>query len=68
MAIQEFRPPPDAPPPDPYAAWRLPGYRLYAGSWFLMTMARQIEFLAVGVYLYGSYDPKHGLAWDGKGW
>jgi MFS family permease len=51
--------------PDPYGAWRIGNYRLYAASWFLMTMARQIEFLAVGVYLYGSTRDLLALGWQG---
>ncbi len=52
-------------PPDPYAAWRIANYRLYAGSWFLMVMARQIEFLAVGIYLYGDKKDLLALGWQG---
>ncbi len=36
--------------PDPYALWRNPDYRCYAGSWFLVTFSRQIEFLAITVH------------------
>jgi MFS family permease len=65
MAVSEPSKTPDAPRPDPYAAWRLANYRLYAGSWFLMTMARQIEFLAVGIYLYGPQKDVLALGWQG---
>src|SRR5208283_3729350 len=40
-------------------------FRLYAVSWFAMTMARQIEFLAVGIYLYGSSKDVLALGWQG---
>jgi MFS family permease len=65
MAVSEPSPKPVAPRPDPYAAWRMANYRLYAGSWFLMTMARQIEFLAVGIYLYGPEKDVLALGWQG---
>jgi MFS family permease len=46
--------------PDPYALWKNPNYRLYAGSWFLITFSRRIEFVAVSFYLVKLYgDPKH---------
>ena len=32
--------------PDPYALWKNPNYRNYAGSWFLITFSRRIEFVA----------------------
>jgi len=59
--------PPGASRPDPYAAWRIANYRFYAGSWFLMTIARQIEFLAIGIYLYlyGSKKDLMALGWQG---
>jgi MFS family permease len=65
MAATEPPPTPAAPRPDPYAAWRIPNYRLYAGSWLLMTMARQIEFLAIGIYLYGPTKDLLALGWQG---
>ncbi len=65
MASSEPTAPPDAPRADPYAAWRIASYRLYAGSWFLMTIARQIEFLAINVYLYGSTRDLLALGWQG---
>ena len=42
--------PPDR--PDPYAAWRIGSYRLYAVSWFLMTFAKQIETVALSICVY----------------
>ncbi len=57
--------PPDRSPHDPYAAWRIGSFRLYAASWVAMTMARQIEFLAVGIYLYGPDKDVLALGWQG---
>ena len=65
MALSEPTLLPDAPRPAPYAAWRIPNYRRYALSWFAMTMARQIEFLAVGIYLYGPNKDVLALGWQG---
>lgn len=44
----------DAPPAksSAYAPWRLPDFRRYAVSWFLMIFAKQVEMVAVNVYLY----------------
>jgi len=45
--------------PDPYALWKSANYRYYAGSWFLITFSRRIEFVAVSFYLVKLYgDPK----------
>jgi MFS family permease len=65
MAVPEPLPTSAAPQPDPYAAWRIASFRLYAVSWFAMTMARQIEFLAVGIYLYGPNKDVLALGWQG---
>ena len=65
MSVFEPSPPPDAPRPAPYAAWQTANFRLYAVSWFAMTMARQIEFLAVGIYLYGPHKDVLALGWQG---
>ena len=65
MAVSEPFPTPDTPRPDPYATWRIANFRLYAASWFAMTMARQIEFLAVGIYLYGPNKDVLALGWQG---
>jgi MFS family permease len=65
MAIHEPTSTLDAPRPDPYAAWRIANFRLYAASWLSMTMARQIEFLAVGIYLYGAKKDLLALGWQG---
>jgi MFS family permease len=65
MADSEPSPVPGTPPPDPYATWRNANFRLYAVNWFAMTMARQIEFLAVGIYLYGPKKDLLALGWQG---
>ena len=52
MADSEPSPIADTPRPDPYAAWRSADYRLYAASWFAMTLSRQIEAVAIAVYVY----------------
>ena len=65
MAASEPSLTPGSPPSDPYAAWRIANFRLYAVSWFAMTMARQIEFLAVGIYLYGPDKDVLALGWQG---
>jgi MFS family permease len=43
--------PPDRPRGDAYAAWRLMNYRRFAVSWFAMTISRQIESVAITVYI-----------------
>ncbi len=43
--------------PDPYALWRNPNYRHYAGSWFLITFSRRVEFAGISVYLAKTYSP-----------
>lgn len=43
--------------PDPYALWRNPNYRHYAGSWFLITFSRHVEFAGISVYLAKTYSP-----------
>jgi MFS family permease len=37
---------------DPYAPWRTRNFRLYAASWFVLMFGKQIETLAVQVYIY----------------
>lgn len=45
---------------DPYALWKDSNYRYYAGSWFLITFSRKVEFVAISFYLVKLYgDPKH---------
>jgi MFS family permease len=36
---------------DPYAPWRSRNFRFYAVSWFTMTFSKQVETLAVAIYL-----------------
>ena len=50
---------------DPYVVWRNPNYRLYAGSWFLMTFGRMIKTLTVRAHVYDlTHDPM-SLGWIG---
>jgi MFS family permease len=44
---------------DPYALWKNANYRQYAGSWFLITFSRQVEFFAISLYLAKAYSAKH---------
>jgi MFS family permease len=46
---------------DPYALWRNASYRNYAGSWFLITFSRRIEFTAIGYYLAKNYPTEAAL-------
>ena len=49
---------------DPYAVWRLPVYRLYASGWFLITFAKLVESVAVGVHVYAwTKDPCRWAGW-----
>jgi MFS family permease len=50
---------------DPYAAWRIDSYRFYAAAWFLMTFGKQIETVAVGVYIYVQTEDPLALGWLG---
>lgn len=50
---------------DPYAAWRSGNYRLYALGWFLLTFARQIETVAVGIHLWNQTHDPLSLGWVG---
>lgn len=50
---------------DPYAAWRVRNYQFYAVSWFLMTIGRQIETVAIGVYVYAQTKDMLSLGWLG---
>jgi MFS family permease len=51
--------------PDPYAAWRVPAFRLYAVSWFLMIFAKMIETVAVGIGIYEQTKDPMQLGWIG---
>jgi MFS family permease len=51
--------------PDPYAAWRIGSYRLYATAWFLMTFARQIETVALSICVYHEGRSALALGWLG---
>ncbi len=51
---------PEPPKRDPYAAWRIPGYRRYAVSWFLITFGKMVETVAMLVHVHqqaGRTDP-----------
>ena len=61
MVLSDPSPPPAAPRPDPYAAWRIANYRHFAASWFAMTISRQIETVAMGVYIYAQTNDKGAL-------
>jgi MFS family permease len=61
MAASQSPPTPDIPRLSAYAAWRMPNYRRYAASWFAMTIARQIETVAIGVYIYAQTHDKAAL-------
>ncbi|MGD0897397.1 MAG: MFS transporter [Thermoguttaceae bacterium] len=50
---------------DPYAAWRIRNYQLYAVSWFLMAAGKQIETVAVGLYIYHQTGDPLSLGWLG---
>lgn len=50
---------------DPYAAWRCPDYRFYSVGWFLLAFSKQVETLAVGVYLYDRTKDAMALGWIG---
>ena len=54
---------------DPYAVWRGHNFQLYSTSWFLMTFAKEVELVAMIVYVYGFFDsPSAGsLAVGGLG-
>jgi len=67
-SIDEPRPPASALSAarnDPYFVWRNGNYRLYAVGWFLMTFARQIETVALGMYLYTLTRDPLSLGWLG---
>lgn len=53
------------PRPDPYAAWRNPNYRYFAGGWFLLTFGKMIETVAVGVHIYDRTRDPLALGWIG---
>jgi len=51
--------------PDPYAAWRIRSFRLYAISWFLLVFAKQVETVAVGINVYYRTGDPLSLGWVG---
>jgi len=52
-------------PPDPYAAWRSRDYRRFAASWFLLMFSKQVETVAVLVYIYDRTADPLALGWVG---
>ncbi len=44
--------------PDPYAPWRIPDFRRYAFSWFLMMFSKHVEFAAVSFHFVKMYSPE----------
>lgn len=47
-------------PTDPYAVWRIGSFRLYAVSWFLIVFGKQIETIAVLLYIHRLLvEPQH---------
>jgi len=50
---------------DPYGAWRSPAYRLFSAGWLGITMAGQIETVAVGIHLYTETQAVMALGWMG---
>ncbi len=55
------------PTPDvaPYAAWRSRDYRLLATSWFLLVLSKEVERVAVLVYIYAATGTPLALGWVG---
>ncbi len=51
---------------DPYAAWRVRSYQFYAASWFAMTFAKQVETVALMIYIFHTAN-KDPLALGGLG-
>jgi len=50
---------------EPYAAWRSRDYRLLAASWFLLVFSREVERVAVLVYIYAATGTPLALGWVG---
>ena len=50
---------------DPYAALRLPGYRMYSLGWMISVIGRQVQDVAVGYELYHRTGSKLALGWIG---
>lgn len=50
---------------NPYAAWRIRDFRLYATSWFLLVFAKQVETVAVGINVYYRTGDPLSLGWIG---
>src|SRR5687767_14323463 len=50
---------------DPYAALRLPSYRMYCLGWVVSVIGRQVMDVAVGYELYERTGSKLALGWIG---
>lgn len=50
---------------DPYGPWRNRAYRRYCASWFLVVFSKEIETIAVGIFLYGETRDPLSLGWVG---
>ena len=50
---------------DPYGVWRSPAYRLFSAGWLALTMAGQIEMVAVGMHIYTQTQTVMALGWMG---
>jgi MFS family permease len=57
----------DSPPAkvDPYAVWRSRNYRRYSVSWFSLVFSKQVETVAVGIYIYDRTRDPLNLGWIG---
>src|SRR5579862_4952460 len=53
------------PPHDPYAALRLGGYRLYAGSYVLAVIGGQVQSVAIAWQIYQKTHSALSLGWVG---
>ncbi len=50
---------------DPYGAWRNSAYRYFSLGWLALTMAGQIETVAVGIHIYTQTQTVMALGWMG---
>jgi len=56
---------PSPPGAGPYASWRSRDFRFYAWGWFMLVFGKQIETVAVGLYLYARTGDPMALGWLG---
>jgi len=50
---------------DPYAVWRSSNYRRYSISWFSLVFSKQVETVAVGIFIYDRTRDPLALGWIG---